>query len=78
MKLIEDTKIQVRFPHDVWSEMKRLAKKHERSFNGEVLWALREYMNGQNEEQCKASPALAERSLNLEPLKKINSIEGHV
>jgi len=45
-----DTKIQVRFPHDVWSEVKRLAIKHERSFNGEVIWALRVYIGEQNEE----------------------------
>jgi hypothetical protein len=41
---MEEKKIQVRFPEDVWEELKQLAEHHERSFNGEVIWALREYM----------------------------------
>jgi len=43
-KTQDDVKIQVRFPHDVWTELKRLADKNERSFNKEVIWALREYI----------------------------------
>jgi hypothetical protein len=31
--------------------MKCFAQKHERSFNGEVIWALREYMKHQKGEQ---------------------------
>ena len=46
-----DIKIQVRFPHDVWTEVKRLAGKHERSFNGEVIWALRVYVSEHNEKE---------------------------
>lgn len=34
----------MRFPSDVWEDLKALAEKHERSFNGEVIWALREYI----------------------------------
>jgi len=44
----DDVKIQVRFPRDVWTELKRLAGKNERSFNREVIWALREYVNQQS------------------------------
>jgi hypothetical protein len=35
--------ISIRFPSDVWEAIRTLAKQHERSFNGEVIWALREY-----------------------------------
>jgi len=35
--------ITIRFPLDVLETIRRLAKQHERSFNGEVIWALREY-----------------------------------
>lgn len=35
--------ISIRFPLDVLAVIRTLAKKHERSFNGEVIWALREY-----------------------------------
>ena len=47
---MEEKKIQVRFPPDVWEAMKRLAAQHERSFNGEVLWALRHYITEQEGE----------------------------
>jgi hypothetical protein len=45
---MEDTqkgerRISIRFPLDVLAMIRTLAKKHERSFNGEVIWALREY-----------------------------------
>ena len=38
-----ERRISIRFPLDVLSVIRTLAKKHERSFNGEVIWALREY-----------------------------------
>ena len=38
-----ERRISIRFPLDVVAAIRALAKKHERSFNGEVLWALREY-----------------------------------
>jgi hypothetical protein len=46
-KTHNEVQIQVRFSHDVWSEIKRLAEDHERSFNGEVMWALRHYIQWQ-------------------------------
>jgi hypothetical protein len=42
-----DIRIQVRFPQDVWRELKRLAGNNERSFNKEVIFALREYISQQ-------------------------------
>ncbi len=38
-----ERRISIRFPVDVLAAIRALAKKHERSFNGEVIWALREY-----------------------------------
>jgi len=39
-----ENKIQVRFPSDVLEHLRMLAKSHQRSFNGEVIWALRQYV----------------------------------
>jgi hypothetical protein len=38
-----ERRISIRFPLDVLDAIRKLAKQHERSFNGEVIWALREY-----------------------------------
>jgi hypothetical protein len=38
-----ETRISIRFPLHVLNAIRILAKQHERSFNGEVIWALREY-----------------------------------
>jgi hypothetical protein len=42
--------ISIRFPLDVLAVIRTLAKQHERSFNGEVIWALREYAERQKSE----------------------------
>lgn len=39
----DERRISIRFPFDVLTAIRTLAKQHERSFNGEVIWALREY-----------------------------------
>jgi len=39
-----ERRISIRFPLDVLAALRSLAKQHERSFNGEVIWALREYV----------------------------------
>ena len=39
-----ERRISIRFPLDVLAAIRSLAKQHERSFNGEVVWALREYV----------------------------------
>jgi hypothetical protein len=46
-----ERRISIRFPLDVLAVIRALAKKHERSFNGEVLWALREYAERHKSEQ---------------------------
>ena len=40
----EDIKITLRVPPEVADEMKRLAREHDRSLNGELAWAIREYI----------------------------------
>jgi len=49
-KTPSEIKVQVRFPSDMWEEMKQLASKHERSANGEIIWALRHYIQDQRKE----------------------------
>jgi hypothetical protein len=46
-----EQRISIRFPLDVLAALRRLAKLHERSFNGEVVWALREYAQRHKDEQ---------------------------
>jgi Arc-like DNA binding domain len=48
-KTLNEIKTQVRFPHDVWEEIKRLAVLHERSSNGEIVFAMREYTRNQQQ-----------------------------
>lgn len=36
--------INTRYPPDVLEGMRKLAQAHERSFNSEVVWALRNYI----------------------------------
>jgi hypothetical protein len=38
-----DKRISIRFPLDVLDAIRKPARQQERSFNGEVIWALREY-----------------------------------
>ena len=40
----EEQRISIRFPAEVLEAIRTLAQDHERSFNGEVIWALREYV----------------------------------
>jgi predicted transcriptional regulator len=37
-------RISIRFPREVAEAMRRLAKEHDRSINGEMLRAAREYI----------------------------------
>jgi hypothetical protein len=46
-----ERRISIRFPLDVLAAIRVLAKKHERSFNGEVIWALREYIERHRDEK---------------------------
>jgi hypothetical protein len=47
--------VSIRFPVDVLEALRRLAKQHERSLNGEVLWALREYLQRHQERRPEQS-----------------------
>ncbi len=40
----EDIKITLRVPPEVAETMKRLAREHARSLNGELVWAIQEYI----------------------------------
>jgi len=40
----KEYRTQIRFPADVWDKMKNLAQEHDRSLNGEVIRALRQYI----------------------------------
>jgi hypothetical protein len=46
-----ERRISIRFPLHLLAAIQTLAKKHERSFNGEVIWALREYAARHKDEQ---------------------------
>ncbi len=38
-----ERRLSIRFPLDVLAVIRTLAKPHERSCNGDVVWAFREY-----------------------------------
>lgn len=40
-----EQKAQVRFPGDLWAEIKKLAQAEERSVNGEIVWILKDYVS---------------------------------
>ncbi len=40
----KETRITIRFPADVIAVLRQLAKEHDRSLNGEIVRALREYI----------------------------------
>jgi hypothetical protein len=48
-----EQRISIRFPLAILAVIRALAKQHERSFNGEVIWALRAYAEWHNDEQDK-------------------------
>jgi predicted transcriptional regulator len=40
----QEVKITLRAPAELAESMKRLAREHDRSLNGELVWAIREYI----------------------------------
>jgi hypothetical protein len=46
-----ETRISMRFPLEVLNAIRALARNHERSFNGELIWALREYIGRHRDEK---------------------------
>jgi hypothetical protein len=47
--------ITIRFPAEVLQGIREAARTHERSFNGEVVWALRQYLERLQREQERQS-----------------------
>jgi hypothetical protein len=47
----EEKSIGTRYPLDVLSDIKHLAEQEGRSFNGEVIWILRDYIRQRKGEQ---------------------------
>jgi hypothetical protein len=45
-----EVRITFRLPQEVADAMRRLAEDHDRSLNGEVVWALRQYIRSQERE----------------------------
>jgi hypothetical protein len=43
-KAVKDVNINTRYPPDLLEELRKLAQEHERSLNGEIVWALRQYI----------------------------------
>jgi len=43
-KAVKDVNINTRYPPSLLEELRKLAEEHERSLNGEIIWALREYV----------------------------------
>ena len=50
-----EQQISIRFPVNVLERMRELALTHDRSFNGEVVWALREYIRRQPKHRKEVS-----------------------
>lgn len=48
-----ETKITIRIPAEIAEAMRQLAKRHDRSLNGEILRALRAYVAQLQEKQGK-------------------------
>ncbi len=44
-----ETKITIRIPAEIAAALRRLAKQHDRSLNGEIVRALREYIEKHRE-----------------------------
>ena len=46
-----ETKITIRIPADIAELLRKLAGRHDRSLNGEIVRALRVYTEGHNDEK---------------------------
>jgi len=44
-------KITLSIPRETWEAMNGLARKHQRSFTKELVWALQEYVRREQREQ---------------------------
>ena len=48
-KKSKEQRISIRFPVDLLEAIRKRAKEHERSFNGEVIWMLRTLLTREKE-----------------------------
>lgn len=48
--------VSVRFPADVVTGMRQLARQHNRSLSSEIIWAARQYMQTCSPADVKAAP----------------------
>lgn len=53
MSTEKETKINTRYPSDVYAAIKQFAQEDSRSFNNMVIWILREYIQKRREKQSK-------------------------
>lgn len=59
--MTKDTRYAIRFPLDIVATLKRYAQEDGRSFNGQVVWIIREYIKkreGGNDAQNLQIPNL--------------------
>jgi hypothetical protein len=42
-------KVTVLIPAEIVMQLKQVARKHQRSFNGELIWALQQYLMEQKD-----------------------------
>lgn len=47
----QETRITIRIPTEIAEMLRRLAKRHDRSLNGEIVRALREYTERHKDEK---------------------------
>ncbi len=47
----EKVKVTVILPADVVVQIKEQARQHQRSFNGELVWALQQYLEQQRDKK---------------------------
>jgi predicted transcriptional regulator len=52
----DEVRITIRFPREVAEAMRRLAREHDRSINGEMVRAAREYVSRQQKQPGEGKP----------------------
>jgi len=50
-KKSKEQRISIRFPVDLLEAIRKQAKEHERSFNGEVIWMLRQALKNKDKKE---------------------------
>jgi hypothetical protein len=50
----ETVKTPVYVPAEVWEQLRQVAREHRRSLNGELVWALQQYLEQQKRQHSDA------------------------